>query len=73
MCYSCKKENTQTCWRSQKWNKLVKVADRSPTGWATVEESLYNDLTSDSDDGKSMRAAKTRALAKKKKSKIEIS
>ena len=30
-------------------NKLIKMADRSPAGWATVDEYLPNDLASDSE------------------------
>ena len=49
----------------QRRNKLMELADRSHAGWATVQEYLFNNLASDSEDEKWMRAAESKALAKR--------
>ena len=49
----------------QRRNKLMKLADRSHAGWVTVQEYLLNNLASDSEDEKWMRAAESKALAKR--------
>ena len=45
---------------------MIKIAEKSLTGWNTVPEYLSDDLTSDSDDDKTLKAAEARALRKQK-------
>ena len=45
--------------------KLIKVADRSSLGWATVKEYIADDLADDSDDEKRLRKAEKSAASKK--------
>ena len=45
---------------------MIKIAEKSLTGWNTVPEYLSDDLTSDSEDDKTLKAAEARALRKQK-------
>ncbi|XP_063954920.1 uncharacterized protein LOC135153930 [Lytechinus pictus] len=55
--------------------KLIRLADRSPLGWATVKEYIADDLAENSDDEKRLRKAEKAAATKRaetaKKSKIQ--
>ena len=51
-----------------KRNKLIRLANRSRAGWATVAEYMSDDLSSDSEDEKRMKAAENRALLEMKSS-----
>ena len=45
-----------------KRNKLIRIANKSPTGSSTVREYESDDLASDSDDEKRLRQAENRAM-----------
>ena len=55
-----------------KRRKVIRLADKSPAGWGTVDEYLPDDLASDSEDEKKIRQAENRALAKRSKLKRHL-
>jgi len=44
--------------------KLVRFADKSPSGWTAIEEYESDELADDSEDEKKLRSAERRALVK---------
>ena len=46
--------------------KLVKLADKSEFGWATVQEYVFDDLADDEADASKIKKAEKRAAAKLK-------
>ena len=53
-------------------NKLIRIADRSEYGWATVAEYEDDELAEDSDDEKKLFKAEARAGRKKRMAKSKI-
>ena len=51
----------------QERNKMLLFADSSEGGWDNVKEYKTSDIATNSSDEKKIRAAETRAIAKKKK------
>ena len=45
-------------------DKVIRFADKSPAGWAAVEEYESDELADDSEDEKKLRSAERRALSK---------
>ena len=55
-----------------KQQKCIRIADKSPGRWATVEEYLTDDLASDSDDDRRIKRAEKRVLERQEKEKKQV-
>lgn len=62
----CKEVIQEAIQLCNKRNKLIKMADASPCGWSTVQNSVTNPLADDSDDEKRMFKAESKAMKEKK-------
>ena len=50
----------------KRWQKIIKLADKSEAGWLAVKEYLTEELARDPEDERRIRKAQERALKKKK-------
>jgi hypothetical protein len=53
---------TDICDKLKSRNKLIRIADTSAGGWATVREYEQNEIADNSDDEKRIRQAENRAI-----------
>ena len=45
----------------EKWDKLIKIADKSEFGWDTVNQYMSDDVVSDNEDSERIKRAEERA------------
>ena len=57
---------TSIATKINKTKKLIKLADRLPTGWSVVQEYEQDPMARDSDDAQKIRQAEQRAIRKRK-------